>query len=334
MAVASLVLEALAPARPRWWGDFSPSARGPVTSAGLAAIPVPLPSTVAGALAAALGAEPCRASGGDPLACQEGVLRSFGVERFRGPLLVAERGGRLEPLVPVAPQSFSDLDGRRYSVESGERVGVALSRASKSVLEGYLYLEELAWGVRIGGGGIEPYRLLMEVKAGEAFRAPRLVLLGGERPAFKADTVAGSVVEERLASLWGGAWGREAREAVIAVATPAVLPRDHRASPLDLQGSLERALKELLGSAGVAVEGVEPLNRCTITALGLGYDVARNLPRPYEPVLLPGCLFRARASSGLEPRRLYREGIGRYAQLGWGTVLPLPPGAEDKLLGG
>ena len=91
-------------------------------------------------------------------------------------------------------------------------------------------------------------------------------------------------------------------------------------------------MKRLLEDAGIAASRVEPLSRCTVAALGLGYDVARNLPRPYKPVLLPGCIFRVKAEGGLEPGKLYRDGLGYYRELGWGTVFPLPPSVEKKIV--
>ncbi|MCE4613663.1 MAG: hypothetical protein F7C07_07540 [Desulfurococcales archaeon] len=329
MTIITLTLEALNPARPRWWGDFSPSARGPVTSASLGPTPIPLPSTLAGAIAAALGARP-ESCGDfkDPLECQTAALHSVGVLELRGPLLAVEVRGSVEPLVPWG-SGFKDLEGNEYTVAAGERAGVALSRTSKSVLEGYLYFEELAWGVTSGNGGIKPYKLVVEVVVDNGFAAPSLVLLGGEKPAFKSDSLPRSLVEERLASLWEDGWEGEVHESVVAVATPTVLPEDTKPSPISLMESLENALNSLLSK--MEPVKIEPIIRCTIAALGLGYDMARNLPRPYKPVLLPGCLFRVKTRSGFQPSRLYREGLGRYANLGWGTILPLPPSIGEKL---
>ncbi len=330
----TLVLRAVGPARPRWWGDFTPTARGPVIHA--EATPLPLPSTVVGAIASAFNVQvkTClQKLSENPLACQEEALKILGVDGV-GPitLAVCDKAG-CKPLMPVAIETgrnaFIDLEGNTYEVELGVRMGVGLQRDKKAAMEGLLYSEELAWTIRGSNGSTYPYTVAVELETKRSLGQSGIVYLGGERTVFQVEVSDKPILETQLKKLWGASWEKPVKNLVVAVLTPLILELDHVdkvvLKPYEV---VVEALKKRLG-----LRNLEPLTRCRIAGLGLGYDVAVNLPRPYKPVLLPGCFFEAELEHPTQPSRIYRYGLGSqpYHSLGWSQILPLPVGFENKV---
>ncbi len=335
MTMLTLVLEALGPARPRWWGDFTPAVRGPIVHASVAPIPVPLPSTIAGALASSLIAanadKPhCSHDSNDPLACQRITLKRQGVTRIRGPILWLQDHYHSDgvPLIPLRDPRLIALDKSCtvYQVEKGSRIGIALSRTSKAVLEGLLYSEELAWAIVDSKGVAHPYRLAVEVEADPGIlRKVAALHLGGERQLHQVTVVNEDLVRQALAKTWANAWQTRTNQLLVAIVTPVLLdPKTTKyVDILNPFKTFSEIVKQLLEEIGVKPLAIEPMTRCAIAGLAPGYDMALNLPRPYYPAILPGCIVRIEGSQ-LNPVTLYEEGLGLYTDLGWGTIAPLP----------
>ncbi len=326
----SILLKALEAVRPRWWGDFTPAARGPVIHAETA--PIPLPSTVAGALAALLGgASACSAAWlkEDPLACQREVLKKSEVSRL-GPAVLVACNDECRPLLPVSQGpgrvSLVDLEGRVYEVRPTARIGVGLRRDRKAANEGLLYSEELAWAVLGEDDNAYPYAIAVEVESESMLQWEGVVRLGGEGALFSVRQLREPVLELWLKRLWGDGWARPVEKLVAVVVSPLVVEDVGEGSTLKPYTTITDLLAKALRA-----RDVEPVTRCTVAGLGLGYDMATNLPRPYKPVILPGCAVEAELANPRPPSRVYSEEPAHtlYHELGWSWLVPLPLEAKD-----
>ena len=194
------------------------------------------------------------------------------------------------------------------------------------MLEGLLYSEELAWAIT-GPGGSHPYTLAVEVEADpNQLRGVTVIHLGGERQLHRLALHQDSLIDSRLAALWRQKWRSTVDRLLLAVATPALLDPEaaREINTLNPVKAVEEALRGALEKAGVRVSAVKPITRCMVAGLAPGYDMAANMPRPYYPAILPGCVAEVEGHN-LSPANLYEHGLGLYKDLGWGTVAPLPP---------
>lgn len=338
MSIKSIIMEALGPVRPRWWGDFSPTTRGPITYGSLGEFPIPLPTTVVGGLATALlkgSHKLCDTSkiDEDPLFCQERVLDQLGILRVKGPFLGFKNEQSIIPLLPFA-NYFRSFTGECYSVDVTERIGIGLERYRKTVKESYLYTEQLAWSVR-GSSNVSSYTILvdLEIKNNE-FEITNPIFVGGERQAFNVEAKESSIVIRELQSIWGDNIEKPITYMVIMLATPLLLNRPREkiiyVTSLTPYESVVSSLYEIFQKSGLSPKGLNLLSRCKIAGLGVGYDLTLNLPRPYLPALLPGCTILVEFEEGIKPLDLYLNGLGVYTRLGWGTIIPLPANTLDN----
>ncbi len=186
-------------------------------------------------------------------------------------------------------------------IDMGSFYGNKLLRNSKTVgEEGGVYLRERVY--------YKPHSVIFF--EGEC-NGPNVVIpLGGDGGVAEVSVSQGAPVERLLKGLWGGKWDKEVERAVLLIASPLIL-RDG-----------ENPLKPLEDIAD-EVEPIPLLRRYTVDVYPLGWDLRKDRPRPFCPAILPGSAAVVKGLSKT-PRKLYEEGLGKYKELGFGTVLPLP----------
>ncbi len=346
----------------RWGGEFGPQARGPQAYAQSG--PVPLPSTVAGALAgtalAAMKQPLCRTHdlyddvrrGLRLLLCPGG-----GDFALRGPYLYARKEdqqllcaplGRGQGLFCVAMLDNGRLRVCTPSITGVQAVGIALNNLSKTVIEGLIYtsvyidpVEVLRSASRACGLDLSPTAadtagIIIEAYVDEScatnFNTVKQLLngaiaqLGGETRPTRI-RVTHDRPGLKLAEMLDG------RSRYLYVASPLLLPGrikgKYSRPPGDQRA--RQIVEEVLKALGLE-PGSKPVawGRLRLTAVGLGYSLCRNKRRPYHAAILPGAVLDATADKRLT--EAYMRGFGRHRELGWGTLLPIPdvPRQERK----
>lgn len=344
MTLGSVVFKPLSTASFRWGGEFSPQVRGPQAYA--RSHPLPLPSTVAGALAglslALTGVDLCPRSSSEPQDVYENVR--FGLEKLfgsevilRGPYLYASsdtgyvlcfpfRAGRM-----LCLSSDLEVKSVRYGLSS--HIGIALDSTKKIVVEGMIYtliyhdvnatIENVA---REFNMKIREYGVLVEVHrrpGGESVDIETLsakidsslVVLGSEQRPFRVRFVKRAPMYDILSRM-----SVDAEECFYwHIATPILIEAD-----IKIDGPLSTVAqdlyKSLVGLAGLRECERRSLEKIVFTSTSSGYDMCSNKRRPHHPAVLPGSGFYG---STRQPTSVYLNGVGRYSQLGWGTIVPI-----------
>jgi hypothetical protein len=312
----------------RWRGEFTWIARGPAAEA--FSEPVPLPTTVVGAL---LSLEPPRPSSSRfTLEDQRRELaRVLGCKEFRlrGPFLArrAGTGGRLRApiLLHHARLGLAALEARGgelavrapIPVARVPAIGTALSMDSKTALKHMMYAATYA------DLGAQEYGIVVEVHGcSPALKLPRAVPLGAESRMAVVELVDERPVHGMVVGLQ-----RSTRSFYAYVATPILLDQAKlddmvggkwvKAGRCMLRLPERRELKHIV--RGEETGEAAKMFRPVLSLLSPGFDTVRESPRPAVPAILPGSIV---AVEDCSPVEAYVEGVGSFSELGWGTVVP------------
>ena len=288
----------------RWGGVSSILLSGSISTGFFE--PLPLPSTIYGLLKYAY------------------IINGLGQEppRFKGPVLYAESEEKTAVCVSLYPQSlYCNVDGEARIVKIEEdiyerRIGVALNRATKTVKEGYIYMEKMldlhSLANALVEGEPKKYGVLVEVLEEDKEKIKKLdgfvVPFGGEsRPAVITveDDVKWKKMEKRL------------------LATPAIIDRgderhvewkvdqsNEKSAEFDTVEGQSAKLVRCRHELRVKLERTERIDKATYRLISLGFEGNRRLPM--ELALMPT----------VEIRGNY-DAIGKYTDRGWGSVVVL-----------
>ncbi|ABM80570.1 hypothetical protein Hbut_0715 [Hyperthermus butylicus DSM 5456] len=351
----SLLFEPLSFGNYKWQGAFGPSLRGP--QAYSRSSPLPLPSTMAGAVAAAaitaLGGNLCRdecRGSSYPYCSVAGTLEEKLCRgaRLRGPFYYVEGGGSRVACMYHTENSLICIDDSGKAgivgVAQLQSVGIALDSLSRSALEGYIYtllsVDLTATAKRVAERfelpHVKRYGVLVEVH-GECGTAERvdgaIVVLGGEQRPHRLHVLNSQPLTELLKAVLERAGGDCY---YWHIATPILLCRDTMpeecrealGSPREL---LEKCLVEKVMGLKPCPRGrlVPEGGRVRFSAIGLGYSHCSwhqgrwaGGKRKYCAAIMPGWGIIAERVADWES--WYVSGVGSYSQLGWGTIAPLP----------
>jgi len=149
-----------------------------------------------------------------------------------------------------------------------------------------------------------------------------VVPLGGDGGVGRVGMENQSPVEDALKKLWGNSWtSGSGAEAVLVVVSPVILEKSKNAplsSPDDALAPFGHVLKN--------PEPVQLFSRFSVKPYPMGWDLSKNdgkgVPRPWEAAVVPGSAVKGVLKKA--PKDVYWEGLGRYRDLGFGTVVPLP----------
>ncbi len=309
----------------RWFGTSSPLARGPMTA--MVSEPVPLPTTVAGALYTALGGE--RVEGGVDLSRLSELLREkigCGGGVFRGPYVLIHRPHRPGEWVAACLHALGKglfcvgVRGEVFMIGPDEAsisfVGISLDNRSKTVIEGMMYSQTtvdyraiaLAASEKLGKAPLEASLAIEFPGCSVPEPVRRAVPLGGEGRIARVRVSTGSepspldCVAEK---------GKECGRVINYFATPCIMrDKEILSNAIDPAKLLEGVTRELGLGPG------EVLARETSVIVGVaptGYDTASNRPRPLRPAVMPGSVITA--------SRPISRGPG---PLGYCTIIPAP----------
>ncbi len=341
----------------RWGGEFSPHTRGP--QAYSQSTPLPLPSTTAGALAGVIlsltGESLCSETGvyGDTL---HGLRRLGGTGcsrvALRGPYLYARQGeewllcmpaGRGQGLFCVASRG-GNIAAYKVTPPTLQSIGIALDNLSKTTITELIYtavytdpLSALQAASKAGGLSITPWStktagILVEVYADESCENNvkvvngAVVQLGGETRPAEIHVTQHTPGLELARSL-------TERGYYLYVATPILLPSEDL---VDVDREAVSVIRDVIGGIGLETNASRPVvrGRLRLSAIGLGYSLCRDRRRPYNAAILPGVVLDAHPSGGRSLEEAYMAGFGKYSEVGWGTLLPIPRAALQGDSGG
>lgn len=307
----------------RWYGTSSPLARGPMTS--LISEPVPLPTTVAGALYTAMG-------GSKVGMCVDlDRLTELFKERvkcdkgsFGGPYVLIHEPGSPDNWAAVCFHSLNkgllcvDKGRQVFSLSQEEMtlstVGISLRNATKTVIESMMYSQTttdfkalaLAAARKLGRGLLEASVAVELSNCYPGKPARSIIPFGGE--GFLAKVRFMDVKESPLNSL--KEMTRHYDQITYVAATPCIIEGK-------LVGETQEPLKlltEIAHRLGIRPEDIVT-SKTTIT-VGItptGYDTASNMPRPLKPAIMPGSLITTKNQITKDP-----------GPLGYCTMAPIP----------
>ena len=363
----SLVFEPLSFGNYKWQGEFGPSVRGP--QAYSQSSPLPLPSTLAGAFAAALAeknggrlcSDTCKNSD-DPycsvrsilssgLGCDEPILRGpfYYVEGSRGRVICLHHTGN--NLLCIEGSGGAKV----VDVALLQSVGIALNSLTRTVLEGYIYtmlsvdLHSLASEVAKAFelGSVERHGVLVELHNCNTPDIRSLdgkaTVLGGEQRPHKLHVLNEHPLTSMLREIHGEAGGGCL---YWHIASPVLLCKKGkdckeqailktRRTPRE---ALEALVREFLGLKPCPSKPLIPEGgRLVFSAVGLGYSY---------------CMWDDKAGRWVEGKRkycpaimpgwgvyaeatnwlnIYTKGANCHRDLAWGTIVPLPDNIPEKL---
>ncbi len=324
--VKAYVLTPLTQASFRWFGTSALGARGPMTY--MRSEPLPLPTTLAGALYSALGGK-----GRDGAVSLEeldrllGEVSGCGVGRFWGPYLLIHELGEPSHWVALCAHSLGGglscfVRGPRGGVLKIDRmemkrivrssVGIALDGEKKVVIEGMIY-----------GQSSVDYRALAALigdaaKVGGPLEASVVAEFRGCDPAEPVLDVVPFGGDGMLARVGLIDLGASPLEAFTGEGSPY-----HYlvVSPILLKGAgpgfgvnAAEAARGLADAVGLSPGDVVLGETLVVVAPSpTGYDISANAPRPLVPAIMPGSVITANSVINVEPGPL---GFGTIMQIG------------------
>ncbi len=315
------------PALFRWGGEYTWQATGP-TSTGLGE-PLPLPTTVVGALLAVLGARPPGPRPGLEGAARELASRlGCGQVLLRGPYYPAGARGVAIHVYPGMLLIIEEGGVRLAEPAPMEVEGTALSRSGKTTVGGMLYSARLVDPAGLEAEGVEP-EVSVDVLCGRYCSPRRLgtVRLGGEGRVAAAAIEVDPNLPGLLSRVdeWGGR-GLFAAASPILLDDPGTAVRLLGGGWIELGGCklraptkslVTRTLESLDGSREKALAMTKALRvRVEVLHPGVYRD---GMPRRPLPAVLPGSLLEAKDCGRPE----LEQGLGLYRNLGFGTLVPL-----------
>jgi len=358
-SLKSITFRVVEPMMFRGPSEFTPSIRGPQTVA--VSNPVPMPSTVAGALATlvleALNRPPPMSTEATSFEQLIAILRTAGETLImRGPYIMSAQGSYVQYREQLV--SFKDVrealtkktDIKKALKILSERVkeGVKEGRGantvptlgiklidtftspSKVAEEGFIYTTKMVDYSRLGKASVAVDVLRGSKSLEETLKTKKLVRLGGEGRITEASASENQPLTEGVRSV---------------ADKPSTLWRLYVSTPLILDG------KELRGVSAHTTGGVhvytgfkvreavaallkprlspEPKKvkvAGQVSVMG-GYSLVADRRKPMFPVLMPGSVIEVEGEGLWEPLpflKIYTEGLGFAAEIGFGTVLPIP----------
>jgi len=321
--------------------EFSPFVRGPQTAA--LSLPVPLPSTVAGATATlvldlSLGRYEVS---NDWVEQIRTVLQFKDESRLRGPYIYTEDG----KIYLAYGSGLTDFDsmvkglGKNKYVEDLlkvllpkriEHVGVALERPKKAAKEGFLYSAEM-----VDYSSITTEQAIYIVV--DALNVPLInelrsqkytIRFGGEGKLSQMSVRDEPILTKRVESQLEEAGQDISAHLYLAthalfrsqpkLITPEQIAHGVYISPSFLK-QIEGTIREFAPKANIdyVLGDLKPL--------GGGYSLAREARKPMYMALVPGAVIRLSNVSRSDLSNLYMEGISQVgSDMGYGTVIPVP----------
>ena len=277
--------------------------------------PLPLPTTIIGAL---LGSKPgeeldgANVAIGKRLGCGEAIV-------LRGPYYPWREGVAIH----VYPKSLLLIDnaGRVRSLNVVEMIvhrGTALNRRTKSVMKGLLYSTQLIDPEKLVEVGIVP-EISIDILC-RACAKRRVTKFGGEMRVALLDSDEDAKLVKIIASL-----ASETRYFV--VASPILLDMDAktelekllRGKEAEIDGCILRAPSVEDARRAVGEGDLVKRLRVRVEVLSPGVYSDTGLPRRPYLAILPGSLLWIECSNTTK----FLQGIGRYHEIGFGTVVPI-----------
>ncbi|MEB3860977.1 MAG: type III-B CRISPR module-associated protein Cmr3 [Desulfurococcales archaeon] len=310
-------------------------------SAMVKSLSYPMPSTIAGALAAiAYRTGKCSLDQAnvdvdefeDQYTCLEALLgEEFalrpGLARVNGEVY-AYTGSReltlLKTLLDTGKKASQSGSGR-YSLRHVGFIGIALQRGSKAVVEGNLYHAD---AVDYPGAGAS----ILVIAHGATGDLPSTVIpLGAETRMAALQPIE---INEEQVKLYNGAGGTGRWRAILL--TPALL----RKAPSSVNGVILASSQSLAAELGeLLVEGsVEAVKKCVEEArvevvprgelqaeiLNSGWSMLEGRARRPYLILPPGTEVSVRIKSRECVEEVAKKGLGAHSRLGWGTAALRP----------
>lgn len=351
----SVCMKVFGPLLFRGPGEFSPTARGPQAMA--RSLTLPLPSTLAGCIATALGGRPKDPTGGWEVAVQEAL--GLGNGFLRGPYLLVDDesyvmappvlsdGGEnlvigIKNLLRVFEQ-FRDVFTaereevrdvfKKYAkqVKRTESIGIGLKARKKVADEerGLIYAVDFVDFTATFPG--KEVKLAMDVHGADLSDADgKAIRLGGEGRLTRIEVGKARLWEEVKKLL-----ERLDKRVYLYTISPSLIQGHAVEVGRVKDGTFVwpdpltpvRNLMSALTGGRVEVECVIG----SLRLLGVGYDLAKNVRKPSYIASDSGCVMgcvmknRVYASPSETIEDLYRKGLStRGGNLGYGTFIPVP----------
>ncbi len=146
--------------------------------------------------------------------------------------------------------------------------------------------------------------------------------LGGEdRKALATITIGKPEILSILESVWEK---HETDGALLVLATPMILPKNVSYGRIEkhLLEAIQESIKEVAELEKEEIYSVHPRVRPRISPLQMGFDERNKRKGEIRTALLPGIVVKVRMVG--DWRELYAKGAGELAEIGFGTLLPIP----------
>jgi len=146
--------------------------------------------------------------------------------------------------------------------------------------------------------------------------------LGGEdRKALATITLNKPEILSILESVWEK---HETDGALLVLATPMILPKNISYGRIEkrLLEAVQESIKEVAELEKEEIYSVHPRVRPRISPLQMGFDERNKRKGEIRTALLPGIVVKVRMVG--DWRELYAKGAGELAEIGFGTLLPIP----------
>ena len=319
----SLLIKPLGFSSFRWYGEFNPKAKGPI-AIGITE-PLPLPSTIIGALGNHFGCT-FECAYIDPLEnIKKCINHNMGKDVvIKGPLLVEDRisntfylhlwPGKLLKLKVSSSKVYIEISDAPII----ELIGTALRHDRKNVTPHLLYVQRLI--------DMTKYNVLVEIYNTNRKLSSSVLRFGGEFRSAFMDIIYENPMYKYLEDLWRN---YRSAEMLLLVASPIIL--DTSPSYEDLVKNPDKSVLNILRRLIEKIQGISIKNLTyasgiygglKLSLIGLGYDIACNMLRPLFPAIMPGSIISITTDASWH--ELYLKGLGLYTKYGWGTVIPLP----------
>lgn len=335
----------------RWGGEFTWMVTGP--SAEGICEPLPLPTTVVGAVVTSLKGT---YSGSNRLDMEsvEGVVKELlGSEVLvRGPFILGEEGYGFH----LWPGRVAVIRPNKLLIHGLEQCkilirGSALRHDTKVTVQhmaySLQYIDYVAVKKLLGLSDTIAFELIRADE--EAIRAlgsinGKVARLGGEgrlaRVSVGSESPLTSLLS-KLTELVEGCLG-EGKPCLAYVATPLILEptqakmlaRGEIAEVITMSGlkvmiraPRKAELREYLNITRDEEESRNKVKllRVKLSIISPGYDTVIHSPRPTYPAIMPGSIIALASRDRDILEKVCMEGLGKWARLGWGTLIPIPP---------
>ncbi len=196
---------------------------------------------------------------------------------------------------------------------SGTSYGTMLEQNVKTTK--HLYLKKRMF--------YDDVKFFFEALGGCKLQGSRAVTMGGDGGVSRINIDNSTPVLDDLKKLWDTKFNERPEEAVVLVISPIIITNCDNLRSLDPLAPFKSIAKE--------VTPIPLFRRYSLDLYPLGWDMSkgssnvsgRGAPRPQYPAVLPGSAVVLK-DLNVTPEDLYRNGLGAFKDLGFGTVIPLP----------